>query len=204
MDIEILTEVATQIVDGQIAYSWKFFTVLALLILVGGYVSAFFACYSIQRAKSYATKKDINDILAQIKKTTTLSENIKAEISDIFSYKAKLREKMEEVFWESYEYESGFEMVFYKIIDGKDLYSEGTTSFSKVEMLVSLYFPLAEEELLILRQSSMSMTALTTSLRTKNPNFDTSEYMQAIKDLKIGCVNFRTSLIEKYKDELSL
>ncbi|MFT5104300.1 MAG: hypothetical protein ACI86C_001964 [Candidatus Latescibacterota bacterium] len=204
MDIEILTEATTQIVTGKILYSWRFFGVLTLLVFLVGCASTFLASYFIQKGKGYATKNDVSNILEQIKKTTSLTEKIKAEVSEKFSYKEKLREKMEEVFWESYEYESGLKNEFFKILDGKNMYSDATTSLSKIEMLISIYFPTVNKQLIVLQEASVAITALTTNLRTKSKDFDSSKYMIAVNDIKLASVNLRVSLLDKYKNELCL
>ncbi len=58
-----------------------FKTLLLILAAAGSAISAFFASYAKQKGEQLATKHDFDDLLRQVKRTTELTEQIKAQTS---------------------------------------------------------------------------------------------------------------------------
>jgi hypothetical protein len=81
MDEIQLAEIARQIVEGEILYSWRFYLIFFCLAFLATAASSFLVPYFRTRGKRYATKADFDSLLNELRETTKATEGIKQEIS---------------------------------------------------------------------------------------------------------------------------
>ena len=105
--------VAKEIVNQTIWENYKFYLLVIAISLVSSSIAVFLASYFKKRGENLATKADFDDLLQQLKDTTTLAEGIKTDIRVKFdeekNVRELLRQKIESIFEQTYELELWFE-----------------------------------------------------------------------------------------------
>src|SRR3989337_1039436 len=106
-DLETLARsIASEICNQTIWENYKFYLLVAAISLVSSALVAFSAPYLKRRGENLATKADFNEILRQLRETTTLTESIKtdikAKLDEEHNVRALVREKMESLFEQTF------------------------------------------------------------------------------------------------------
>lgn len=81
MNTNLIQDIAHQIVQEQILTNWRYYLMLLSLALVSGAIGAFVSSYFKTRGANLATKADFENLLSQIRETTTVTEQIKTQVS---------------------------------------------------------------------------------------------------------------------------
>jgi hypothetical protein len=152
MTEELIREIARQIVQEQLLYNWAFYLVLlALLFLSHGLT--FVVSYFRKRGETYATKADLEELIAQLRATTTAAEEVKTAIAHsdwtTKEWKTLRRVKLEELLGAVYAVEGWLDdersiRLFNRSKDSKPF------PFWKVNMIAGLYFPELCDEIKVL------------------------------------------------------
>lgn len=81
MDTALATQIAKEVVDQHILLSWKFYLLLLVVNLVSFVAASFLHGHFSKRGENFATKADFEDILQQLRLSTTLTAQINSVVS---------------------------------------------------------------------------------------------------------------------------
>lgn len=156
MDKELIKQIASQIINEQILLNWKFYLVIGSIYLVVYCLLSFIKPYLGKRGEALAKKSDLEGVLAEVRKTTELTENIKREI-DAESWITKefnvlRRQKLEELLLLLYEYKKHIETEM-KCNIFQGLKSEKSDPSDHATAIHKLYFPELDEPMKIYYKS---------------------------------------------------
>ena len=76
MSEEMIKKLAQQIITESVLENASFYLLVFAITLVATAISSFLVSYLKKRGESYATKKDFDDILSQLKQSTKATETI--------------------------------------------------------------------------------------------------------------------------------
>jgi hypothetical protein len=144
MDTAAIREIAKTIADEQFLLHWPFYALMIALTALVGFASAFVGAYAKKRGQNYATKADFDSLLAQLRLTTAVAEEVKSQISqaDWATREAKTlrRIKLEELLHAIHEVEAWVDADREQRLfnSSRDL---GVYPMPKLEVLAGLYFP---------------------------------------------------------------
>lgn len=202
MNETMLRELAEQIAKEQFLLQWPVYALMLAVALVVGVGSAYLGAYARKRGDSFATKTDFDELLAQLKATTAVAEEVKASVSHS-DWAARERRtlqrlKLEELLQAVHELLLWQDDERKKCIFGSTKDS-GPSPLPKVERLTSLYFPVLETMVYQFCQShrQMSITLLESQ----------QELIAAAKDVtaqKVALDNFSVAWMSQYRNHLSL
>jgi hypothetical protein len=144
MNTDLAKQIAEVIVSEAIIENWKFYVLVILLTGISSFFASYFGGYLSKKGQNLATKKDFNDLKAQLKETTETTEQIRNDIEHQVWRKQQIealrRKKLEE-----------FLMLIYVVHDQLSREMEnkylGTTyevdahASNKAIMIRRLYFP---------------------------------------------------------------
>lgn len=160
MNKQLISDIANEIVNQTILENYKFYLVLICLVLVTSAFSLFVGSYLRKRGENYATKQDFEDILTQVKQTTTATEEIKSTINSQHSQeedkRKTTRDKLEEIFHATYSLELWLEQTRSQALAGT-AFDINSSPLAKIELLQCLYFPKCKSELEALTSATISM-----------------------------------------------
>ncbi len=144
MDVELIKEIAHQVVDQSILYNWKIYALLIALFLVYFVIKIFLESYFGKRGEQLARKSDLKGIIDEIKKTTEAVESIKNSIeADIWikkEFNILRRQKLEELLILLYKHkEEVHKEIKQAVIDNQDFSRD--TSIDRITAIHKLYFP---------------------------------------------------------------
>jgi hypothetical protein len=138
------SELAKAIDYGVIVTDWKFYILVAFLSFLSSFAGNYVGGYANKRGQNLATKADFDDLKAQLKETTEVTEQIKKDIEHQVWKKQQMeslrRQKLEEFLICIY---AAHEQLLKEL---NNLYL-GTTgdidifAFNKSLMIMLLYFP---------------------------------------------------------------
>ena len=213
MNDDLITKIATDIVNQAILGNYKFYLLVMSITVISSVFVFFIGSYLKKRGESFATKQDFQDILTQIKQTTTVSEEIKSQINSnrkTEEDKRKIiREKLEEIFEATHNLELWFEKSRSLAFKGKgfDVYS---SPMSKIEVLHVLYFPKCKDEFDTLEVSVREYVVWILNLckdsiakNTREQSKD-DEFDELHKSLNTTIFGFRKSLLSSYSQNVGL
>ncbi|MDG3414730.1 hypothetical protein P5E37_28155 [Vibrio parahaemolyticus] len=203
MNKELIEQIVNEIISQQLLDNWRFYFLLLGLMLLSSVGAAFLSSYMKERGKNLATKADIKNLLNKLEETTTLTENIRAKVSDNFAYNSLRREKIEELFQLIYEYELWHPEQTQKILAGQPSKSVDALT-SKIEMLISIYFSDSIGEVDALKRSDLLIVTFNLEMEAKKTKFDGFKYIECMQPVKDQCKVLRKHLIDQYQDELRL
>lgn len=75
---------------------------------------------------------------------------------------------------------------------------------SKIEMLVSIYFPKCMEDASLLKQCDVPFVAFNLQMEATEKKFDGAEFIECMMSVKHYCERLRQSLLRNYAAELRL
>lgn len=198
----MLREIAEQIAKEQFLLQWPVYALMLAVALVVGVGAAYLGAYARKRGESFATKSDFHELLAQLKATTAVAEEVKASVShaDWASRERRTlrRLKLEELLQAVHELQLWQDDKRTKCIFGsaKDT---GPSPLPKVERLTGLYFPEIETMVYEFCQSHRQMSI--TLLKSQQ------ELFAAAKDVgahKVALDNFSAAWMPQYQSQLRL
>jgi hypothetical protein len=150
MNESLVREIAEQIAQEQIFLQWPYYVLTAALSLFVGFLVAYIGGYARKRGESFATKADFNDLLAQMKSTTELTEQIRSEVShaDWAARELKVlrRKKLEEVLQAIHELIQWQSEEMNRVVFSSGNEAKASPS-AKVERIAGLYFPELKQEI---------------------------------------------------------
>jgi hypothetical protein len=144
MSSEDLKQLATLIAQGQFLQNWQLYVTSGLLLFLTTSIAAFFGAYFKTRGEINARQTDIDKIVGELKKTTTVVESVKKEILFADWHNREVtqvkRRKLEELF----EIAAGFDEWIqgirqYYWFDGNEEPSQ--LALHRLELTQRLYFP---------------------------------------------------------------
>lgn len=144
MSEALLRELAERIVREQFLLQWPIYGLMFAIAVVVVFIAAYLGAYAKKRGEAFATKADFRDLLDQLKATTAVAEEVKAQVSHADwatrELKTIRRVKLEELLQTVYELEAwqDLERSFRVFNSGNE---PGRYPLPKIELLVGLYFP---------------------------------------------------------------
>lgn len=163
MDTIALREIAKVIAEEQFLLHWPLYVLFLALSAVIGFAASFVGGYAKKRGENFATKADFEGLLSQLKLTTAVAEEVKAQVShaDWVSRESKIirRSKLEELVHAIHEVQAYTDVVRrHRLFNAPT--EPSTYPLPKLEVLTGLYFPeLTTEvrEFTILHRQTMIM-----------------------------------------------
>jgi hypothetical protein len=211
----IVRVVASEIVNQTIWENYKFYLLVAAISLVSSALVAFSLPYLKRRGENLATKADFNEILRQLKNTTTLTESIKSDIkaklNEEYSIRALAREKMEVLFEQTFDLELWLERARSQAFEG-NLPDVECSPMAKIEMYQSIYFKELRVEVLVLNGAVSAMikwlleVALETAkakIENRAMDIEIEKYAGLIKPI-ITALSILRKDLEKYVSKVGL
>lgn len=137
-----------QIADGvlreQVTEQPWFYLLLAAISLVGSAFGGFLAAYFKKRGEMLATKADFDELLTQLRQSTHLAEEIKADIQSKYgeqaTLRALLRDRTELLVMATFELEGWLGEARAHAFQGESFESD-SSPMSKISALRDIYFP---------------------------------------------------------------
>jgi uncharacterized membrane protein YciS (DUF1049 family) len=144
MSPEDLKQLATLIAQGQFSQSWLLYVMFGLLLLVTTSIAAFFGAYFKTRGELSARKIDIDKIVDELKKTTTVVEIVKQGILFADWHNREVTQtklaKLEQLMEIEAEIETWVDNVQqYYLFDGPEV--RGQLVLDRLQLIQRLYFP---------------------------------------------------------------
>jgi glutamate mutase epsilon subunit len=208
--------VASEIVNQTIWKNYKFYLLVAAISLVSSALVAFCLPYFKRRGENLATKADFNEILRQLKQTTTLTESIKsdmkAKLEEEHSVRALTREKMEALMIQTFDLELWFERARSQALEG-NVPDVNVTPMAKIEMYQAIYFRELENEVRILSIGvnamlpwimQLAQKAISAKTDHKVPNFELEKFGELHLPIRAALSALRKDLIKKYASKVGL
>jgi hypothetical protein len=144
MTESLIREIAKEIVQDQTASMWPYFVVLVGLMAVIGFFSALIGAYARRRGEHLATKADFDLLLAQLKATTSVTEQVRTQVSHTDWATRELRTlqrvKLEELLTSIIEVLNWQELARTHRLFGGAL-APGPSPMPRAEAIAGLYFP---------------------------------------------------------------
>lgn len=196
----MLREIATQIAKEQFLLQWPVYALMLAVALVVGVGAAYLGAYARKRGESFATKSDFDELLAQLKATTAVAEEVKASVSHADwaarERRTLLRLKLEELLQAVHELQLWQDEERSKCIFGSTK-DPGPSPLPKVERLAGLYFPELKKEVYDFCQSHRQMFITLTKSQ--------QALLAAVKDVaahKAALEEFSADWITQYQSQL--
>lgn len=150
MSEALIREIAERVVQQQFLLQWPTYALMIAIALVSGFSGAYFGAYAKKRGEFHATRADFDALLAQVRATTTVAEEVKASVSHsdwaAREQRTLRRQKLEELIHSIYEVQAWQEQErdarIYESAKPSGLYP-----MPKTEVLAGLYFPELREEI---------------------------------------------------------
>lgn len=105
-----LRQIVTEVLDGRISEQLWFYLLLIAVTFVASACGAFLSAYFKKRGESLATKADFEQLLVQLRQSTHLAEEIKADMQSKYgeqaTLRALLRDRTEAIAMATFELES--------------------------------------------------------------------------------------------------
>ena len=143
-----LSQLASDIASN-VLLDWKFLGIYFFLSIIALVGTAFLSSYFLKRGESFATKADFKNLLNQLEESTTLTEQIRNEVSTKFSEmtskKSILRQKIEDLLTETYSLELWLEQSRSSALRGNLVELNGSP-LNRIDVLSLLYFSEIEGE----------------------------------------------------------
>ena len=202
MSESLISELANQIVQKQILIQWPIYLLMASISLVVGFGAAYVGAYAKKKGEFLATRADFQELLAQLKATTTVAEEVRTSIShsDWVSreWKVLRRLKLEELLQAVHEIQDWQESERNRHIFGK-VKEEYPSPLPKIERICGLYFPELKDHVrsltLMAREISVEILGTgKTMLSTWNDNEAQSKVLTGFSD----------KLMPMYKKQLAI
>lgn len=204
MSEEAIVKLVMAILDKSFINNYKFYLLLGAIVFVSGSLSSFVISYMKQRGKSYATKADFDKIVEQLRKTTTLTENIRSDIAAEFLEKNSLRhltrEKIESIIDQTYKLELWLEQARSNAFQGKTP-DNNDSPLAKIEMYQSIYFGKATEQMINLQKTYLPMMEFIFKLASQNLKgqpLKTEAFGDLQQALLISLNDFRKIILHQY------
>jgi len=180
MNDQLLRSLAESIAREQFLLQWPIYAVMAALALVVGVAASYIGAYAKKRGESYATKADFNELLRQLRATTAVAEEVRAQVSHADwaarELKTLRRTKLEELIYAVHEVEAWMEADRDRRMFGRTR-EPGECPIPKLEVLAGLYFPELSQE--VHAYGLLYRTAMQTMLDFHNRLIDAGQDTQA-------------------------
>lgn len=217
----VISAIVSEIMNQTIWENYKFYLLVFAISLVSGAIVAFSVPYLKQRGKNLATKSDFEEILRQLKLTTTLAEGIKSDINlkleEEHNIRTLSREKMEALFEQTFELELWLEQARGRAEMG---FASDTHAcpITRIEMYQIIYFKEIIVEMRDLQLATFEVMLWIVRLATKVSESGkvkiTKDFLESIsnseefqglqKRLKDALIKFRSRVIEIYSPKFGL
>lgn len=182
MNDQLLRTLAESIAREQFLLQWPVYALMAAIALVVGFAASYIGAYAKRRGESYATKADFDELLKQLRATTAVAEEVKAQVShaDWVARESRVlrRGKLEELLNAVHEVEAWMEADRDRRMFGaaREL---SDYPMPRVEVLSGLYFPELSSETHVFGQ--LHRAAMQTVLEFHNKLIDAGQSLPAQK-----------------------
>jgi len=187
MNAELVREIAERIVRNEILLNWHFYLLIIALGAIGSAAGAWLSSYMKKRAETYATKADMQEVLAQVAATTRATEEVRTAISHSDwmnrEWKAIRRVKLEELLSAVYSLDRWLDEQqsrwIYQTVGDYQL-----APLNTINVLGSLYFPslTAEIRAVVFTHQAALSTVLDTGRKTSAAQQDVVRYKAALAE----------------------
>jgi hypothetical protein len=146
MNDATIQEIAKAIVKEQFFLNWQFYLIFIFFTIIGSSIGTFLNSYFKNRGKNYATKTDFDELLKQLRTTTSVAEEIKISVSHgdwiLKEWKTLRRLKLEDLISLIQEFNNEISIEFQKTLYGSvDTVYNSQKLITKIRTIISLYFP---------------------------------------------------------------
>jgi hypothetical protein len=137
-------EIAEQIVNQQLWAHWALYLLIIVLSAIASGAASYFGAYLKRKGETLATKEDMAELQAQLRRNTETTESVKSAISvDEWThkeYRAARRVKLEELMFALHSVRSWITLQIPHLT--RDAFTEDQSSpLDTVQVLAALYFP---------------------------------------------------------------
>lgn len=211
MNKELIQQIANEIINASIIGNVKFYVLILAITLVSSAVSVFLYSYFKKRGESYATKSDFDDILSQLKTTTSVTEEIRSEILSKTSREKDqrkiIRAQLENIIEESFKINFWLEQSRTSALMG-EVFNINGGHLEKVEMLQMIYFQDFEQEVNEIRKAINPYIAWVLGLHAEHwesaknnrlPNYDIDQFKILYPPIVKVLTDFRKNISDKYR-----
>jgi hypothetical protein len=144
MSPDIIREIAQAVVSTALIESWWFWLVFICATGLSAAITAYGASFLQKRAETAAMRRDMKDILRQLKETTEVATSTRTAIERIDwldrEWRVVRRQKLEQLLTAVYDLETWLEQMRERWTHG-DAVTVDPRAIEKVKVLYTLYFP---------------------------------------------------------------
>lgn len=210
MSEELITKLINEAISQSLVGNYKFYLLFAAITFLSASASYFVSSYLKQRGQNFATKADFNQIVEQLRETTTVTESIKSDITSKLheesNLKSLLREKVEHIFDETFRLELWLEQSRSNALRG-NLPDTNASPIAKIEMYQAIYFKELNVALLNLQSSYYPMIEFILKTASKSSPSNPvllDDFNRINEPLFTNLRLFRTKLLEIYAPKIGL
>lgn len=163
MQPDLVRQFVEALFNEQLATNWRFYLLVGGVTLLANIFWVFATPYIKKRSETLATKADLDELLRQVEKTTRVTEEVRASVSQMEwvsrEWRTLRRIKLEELLTAAYRHDFWLQKLRDKFIYDKDV-DEVPEPYSQMQLLMSLYFPELEQEVLKVKLAHINLQKL--------------------------------------------
>ncbi|MGO8988549.1 MAG: hypothetical protein ACLQGU_10565 [bacterium] len=199
MDSELIRKIVEEIVTSKILLNWRFYGIELVLLIIAFLFYSFVRPYLTKKGEQLARRSDINAVLEELRKTTRLTEEIRANIEKEIWIKKEFnilrRQKLEELLVWLYEYKDRiYAEMQEKMFAGKP--TGGVNPLDRATAIHKLYFPELDGEMSVLYLADAAFSQwLVDGMEQRIEDVKGGKEFPVLKDNHIGKFGERYKLI---------
>jgi hypothetical protein len=151
MQTDLVHELSRAIFREQVLLNWRFYAVLLLVLFIACFAANWLGSYFQTRAKTFATKADMDEILRQVAATTRATEEVRSAISQADwvarEWRTTRRIKLEELMATAYSLEHWLDLQREKWLHGEAV-DVDNAPMHRLKLLGALFFPELKAEVI--------------------------------------------------------
>ena len=137
-------QIVSEVIDGRVSEQPWFYLLFLAITFLAGACGAFLSAYFKKRGESLATKADFQQLLDQLRQSTHLAEEIKADIQSKYGEQATLRsllrDRTEALVMATFDLENWLGEARSRAFQGESSEFNGSP-ISRISALRDIYFP---------------------------------------------------------------
>ncbi|HEX7643473.1 MAG TPA: hypothetical protein VF472_14800 [Burkholderiaceae bacterium] len=201
---DLITQIATQIVEQTFLENWKFYALLAALFLIGICATAYLTAYWKSSAEAKHRERDFENILQQLRKSEEIKTLITATAEDQKYVNNLHRERLETLVQQTYLLTNKTHAAVQKSTCGADtdeIMFAATEELARIDAIRTLYFPDLITDTVSLYQTYTEAT--TAAVRLAQATRERADREQQLRTLNFNEDEFR-QLSEEQKEFFDL